>query len=113
MTDAGYFDAVKRSKLTELGIDLKREILSEVSNELFYYARAVCSASESVTVMHSAVDTSGSAAKISTSTTALMKLLSQKEVKKISALDVGERVYDTASLVSPALALGFFTTSTT
>lgn len=103
VTDTGYFDAVKRSKLTELGIDLKREILSEVSNELFYYARAVCSASDSVTVMHSAVDTSGSAAKISTSTTALMKLLSQKEVKKISALDVCERVYDTASLVEIAM----------
>lgn len=101
--DTGYFDGVKRNKLYELGIDLRQDLYTEVSKELFYYARAVCSASDSVTVIYSAVDPSGSASKISASTVALMKLLGVDRVKRVSELTVRERVYDAEGMVELAM----------
>lgn len=101
--DTGYFDGVKRNKLYELGIDLRQDLYCEVSKELFYYARAVCSASESVTVIYCAVDPSGSSAKMSTSTIALMKLLRVKAHTRICDMSVCERVYDTSGLIELAM----------
>ncbi len=101
--DRGYFDDVKRNKLSAVGIDIKRDLETEVSKELFYYARAVCAASESVTVSYSIRDVSSSASKISTSTVRLMKLLNVEKPRRFGSLGVLERIYDKAGMIEMAM----------
>ena len=101
--DTGYFDNVKKAKLAGVGIDLRSDIYTEVSRELFYFARAVCCASESVSVSYSVRDTQGSTAKVSGAVISLMKLLASDKIRKISEMDVCERIYDAQSLFELAL----------
>ncbi len=101
--DVGYFDNVKRKKLSEVGIDILRDVEREYSNELFFYVRAVCSASESVTVTFPSIDVNASAAKISGSTQKLMELLGTREAVRFGSLSVKDRVYDAAALAEMAM----------
>ncbi len=100
--DRGYFDDIKRSKLASVGIDIRRDVETEVSKELFYFARAVCCASESVTVFYSPSDASP-ITRASTSVSSLMALLGRDEPCRFSEMSVCERVYDTAGMVEMAM----------
>ena len=103
--DRGYFDAVKRRKLSELGINIENDVVTEVSKELFYYARATCSASDSISVLYSTSAGSGESVRRSGATSQLCELLGVN-VRKFSSLDISERVYDEASLYEMALSIG-------
>ncbi len=99
-----YFDYVKRKQLSELGIDIEHDIELDASKELFYYARAVCSPSESLSILYCKDMGSG---RMSNSTVSLMRLLNIKEVKVFSALPPEQRVFDRAGAYEAALSADF------
>ena len=101
--DRGYFDDIKRNRLSAVGINITCDLETEVSKEKFYFARAVCSSSESVSVLYSVKNSTTSAAKVSTATTSLVRLITAGKPQRFSALGVRERVYDRAGLCEMAM----------
>lgn len=104
--DRGYFDAVKKRRLSELGINIETDVVREVSKELFYFARAVCSASESVCVLYSPESGSSDKVRCSSAAASLCALMNIKQARSFSSLEIAERVYDASSLCEMAMSLG-------
>ena len=96
--DNGYFDYVKRKQLSSVGIEIQYDAQCDVSKELFYFARAVCSASESVTLLYSRTGIGGASYKCSSCAGALMRLMSIKSEKEYLSLPLSDRIFDRASL---------------
>lgn len=105
--DNGYFDYIKRKQLSAVGIDIEYDIELDASKEMFYYARAVCAASESVSILYGGADASGTAVKISNSSLSLMRLMNIERVCRYGELPIEERVYDAASAEETALTADF------
>lgn len=103
--DNGYFDFVKRKKLSEVGLDIDYDAQLDASKELFYFARAALCASDSVTLTYS--KSGQSSGKISHAAATLMKQAGIKKPTIFSELPVIERVYDTASAYEMALTADF------
>ncbi len=102
--DKVYFDYVKRKQLCDIGINIEHDIELDASKELFYYARAVCSAKKSLSILYSK-DSGGG--RMSNSTSALMHLMNIKEVKIYSEMPVQDKVYDRAGAYEAALSADF------
>ncbi len=96
--DNGFFDYPKRKKLSVVGLNIEYDTELEVSKELFYFCRAVCSASESVYISYPRRDASGGAAKISSSVASLMKQLKIEKVTDASLVSYDTRLFDESSV---------------
>lgn len=103
--DNGYFDFVKRKKLSEVGIEIDYDVELDASKELFYFARAALCASESVTLTYA--KSGQSSGKMSHSLSKLMKQAGIEKPRKYADLTVFERVYDFASAYEMALTADF------
>jgi len=103
--DNGYFDFLKRKKLSEVGIEIDYDVELDASKELFYFARALTCASESVVLTYSKSGATGG--KPSHSAVKLMKQIGMEKPRRFADLTVEERVYDAASAYETALTADF------
>ncbi len=91
--DKVYFDYIKRKALSDIGINIEHDIELDMSKELFYYARAVSSPSESLSIFYSKDAGRG---RMSNSTLRLMRQMNIKKATVFAALPIEDRVYDRA-----------------
>lgn len=93
--DDGYFDISKRKKLSELGISLDCDMELDISKELFFFARAVSCAKNTLTLTFNNADGKMSSALIN-----LKKMLGIDGHYIYSKLPILMRVYDKSSCQS-------------
>ena len=59
VSDSSSFSEAERRRLCELGVNLRPDFMLRASRELFCFSRALCAASERLTVVYAASDCSG------------------------------------------------------
>ncbi len=100
--DKTYFDYAKRKQLSDIGINIECDMELDASKELFYFARAACSAKKSLSVLYSS-----DGKRISSSAVRLMRILNIEGPVEYSSLPVEERVFDRAGAYEAALSADF------
>ena len=102
--DSAFFGDKEKLELKNYGIEMESSSEYDYARELFYFSRALASASDTVTLLYSAANFSFKAIKPGEPIERILKLSDEKiKPVKISEIPLDTRVYslDTALMLSP------------